>query len=810
MIHTPPLSSILVILLAFTLAFSRCTFPPSHSEEFVKAKSQWRKLGPGGGGSTFVPVFAPGHADRFIVRCDMTGTYLTTDGGDSYQQVNFPNGSASYAYAPSDPRIIYMGSSVLHRSRDGGITWEQIFPKPAEVVETRYSGDHANFRLITTPESLYPSDFARVTHVRIDPADERRVYFSMGRYFFYSSDEGASWNRAEIASPIMGIYTNASNAKDHVFLFGAETFSRFNKSSHEVTEGPLPAEMSPVFSVSAGLTKSGQPVFYALHNKNDDDPDDEFGYTDLWTSRDEGASWKKLANAILLNNGVTPSYSMIACAERDAEDAYIVANRYLEKTPTGDTLYWYGALKTADAGETWQWVWKGGGGSGQYGVKDGRGVANLTDAWSESAFGGEYIRLLDVGVYPDDGSVAVVTDWYRTMKTTDGGATWREVYSMTQPDGTFISRGMDVTTNYGVHFDPFDSNHVAVSYTDIGYHHSFDNGKSWIRSVEGVPAEWVNTCYWMVFDPDVKGKIWSVWSSLHDFPRGKMTRSPRWKKYGKGGVCVSLDGGKTWRPSNEGMGFDSPSTSIVLDPKSPSGNRTLYAAVYNKGIFKSTDDGKTWTIKNNGIGDNTAAFELTISPNGELFVTISATPAHKNGAAGLDFYSGAVYKSADGAENWTKLKVSDGLLFPNGVAIDPNDPQRIYLACWADITLSDLVGGGVVRKFGAENRTLDMPGGIFLSEDGGETWTSIFDPDQYVYDVTIDPYHPGRIYCNTFNGVAWRSDDWGKQWRKLEGYDFHWGHRVIVDERDPEKVYLTTYGSSLWHGTPLTTNDVTP
>ena len=144
-------------------------------------------------------------------------------------------------------------------------------------------------------------------------------------------------------------------------------------------------------------------------------------------------------------------------------------------------MHWYGALKTSDSGNSWDWVWKGGGGSGQYGVKDGIGVSNLTDAWSEKAFGGEYIRLMDVGVSPDNGSVAIVTDWYRTMKTIDGGATWREIYSESQADGSFISRGMDVTTAYGVHFDPFDSNHLAISYTDIGYHDSFNQGKSWTR-----------------------------------------------------------------------------------------------------------------------------------------------------------------------------------------------------------------------------------------------------------------------------------------------------------------------------------------
>ncbi len=42
-----------------------------------------------------------------------------------------------------------------------------------------------------------------------------------------------------------------------------------------------------------------------------------------------------------------------------------------------------------------------------------------------------------------------------------------------------------------------------------------------------------------------------------------------------------------------------------------------------------------------------------------------------------------------------------------------------------------------------------------------------------------------------------------KTWKKLKNYDFHWGHRVIIDQNDPDKVYLTTFGSSVWHGTPV-------
>ena len=166
---------------------------------------------------------------------------------------------------------------------------------------------------------------------------------------------------------------------------------------------------------------------------------------------------------------------------------------------------------------------------------------------------------------------------------------------------------------------------------------------------------------------------------------------------------------------------------------------------------------------------------------------------------GRDFYSGAVYKSTDGAETWTKLHVSDGLLFPSGIGYDGTNPDRIYLACWADIALADLVGGDVARASGG-NQVLKMPGGVFLSEDGGTTWKSIFDKTQYVYDVTVDEYHPGRLLINTFNKDAFQSSDYGKTWEKLPGYDFHWGHRAIVDQNDHEKIYLTTFGSSVWHG----------
>ena len=766
--------------------------------------SDWTKLGPGGGGATFFPTFSYKTEEEFLVRCDMTGSYLTKDGGESYHQINFPNGANSFAFDPHDTTTIYIGSSSLNRSADGGKTWEQIFPVKEEIVSEKYEGDHANYSFKTVSTSLYNSESPDINRIKVDPLKKNMLYFSMGKVFYYSDDRGKTFNRKDLQQAVDFMYTNLASLQDEVLIFTANSIYTFNKSSNAVVEKALPAAMVPAFSFTGGKVKdSEQVILYALHHDQSKTIEEEFGYTTLWTSLDNGATWKKIDNGIIDNDrfNITPSYSMISCPEFDAQHAYIVCNRYEEKTGN-KSVHWYGALKTDDSGNNWSWVWKGGGGSGQYGVKDGIGVANLQDAWSEDAFGGEYIRLMDVGVSPFNGNVAIVTDWYRTMKTTDGGKAWREVYSERQADGSFISRGMDVTTAYGVHFDPFDSNHLAISYTDIGYHNSFNRGKSWTRSMKGVPAPWQNTCYWIVFDPDVKNKVWSVWSNLHDFPRGKMTRNQSWKERSRGGVCLSVDGGKTWRVSNQGMD-SAATTSLVLDPDSKPGNRTLYATVYNKGVFKSTDDGKMWTLKNKGIEENTCAFEITRTGNGTLFLVVSPTPAHKGGKTGREFYPGAVYKSTDNAETWSKVKVSDNpVIFPNGIDYVPENPDRIYLACWSSISLADLVGGAVARSTGG-NTTLESEGGIFMSEDNGKTWTSIFHKNQYVYDVTVDPYHKGRLYCNTFNRAAYRSDDFGKNWKKLKGYDFHWGQRAIVDRNDPEKIFLTTFGSSVWHGTPL-------
>jgi photosystem II stability/assembly factor-like uncharacterized protein len=117
------------------------------------------------------------------------------------------------------------------------------------------------------------------------------------------------------------------------------------------------------------------------------------------------------------------------------------------------------------------------------------------------------------------------------------------------------------------------------------------------------------------------------------------------------------------------------------------------------------------------------------------------------------------------------------------VAVDPKDPQRLYLAVW-----------GRNEHDGAKD------GGIYLSTDAGATWRNVLAKDQHIYDVTLDPRHPELAYATGFESSAWRSTDRGETWERIRGYNFKWGHRVILDPIDSKLIYITTFGGSVWHG----------
>jgi photosystem II stability/assembly factor-like uncharacterized protein len=674
----------------------------------------WKILGPGGGGAMFYPTVSPHDPKLVLVACDMTGSYVSRDGGDTWNIFNLGGTTRAFAFDPVDPKTMYAVTGALWRSTDTGATWHMVYPDPKQVTGSSMDNDHAGERLLVGGKPA-----ALVRAFAVHPRDSKRLYILTQDQLLTSADRGATWSAgAGVQEGARKLYVSAAGEVHGV-----------GKDSQDV---------------SARWTRDGKLVVYEVTGAG------------TRVSDDAGATWRPIEFRARVR--------AIATSLQNPDTAYLSYN--------GLDGQAFGVAKTTDRGRTWTPVWRE--------TRD-EPAKNLTTAWLEEKFGSGWAgNPLTMGVSPTDPNLVFGTDFGRMTRSTDGGATWKAVYSRRVAGAGWESTGLDVTTCYGIHFDPFDRNRMIISYTDIGAFRSEDGGRSWLSATNGIERRWTNTTYWLAFDPKVRGRVWGVFSGIHDLPRPKMWRSQPVARY-NGGVGVSNDGGAKWTMLKDAGMPDTAATHIVLDPNSPVDARTLYVAAYGRGVYKSTDGGKSWALKNDGLpAHEPFAWRIERDRTGGLYLIIARRS--DDGSIGTPD-DGALFYSSDGAEHWTRVPLPEGVNGPNGLAIHPANPKRLYLAAWGRSRAGPKGGGG-----------------IFSSDDAGRTWKPIFERDQHVYDVTIDPKNPNVLYACGFESAAWRSADAGATWQRIPGYNFKWGHRVIPDPYNAGMVYITTFGGSVWYG----------
>src|SRR5471032_2971426 len=718
----------------------------------------WRIIGPGGGGALFIPTVSPHDPRTVLVACDMTGSYITHDAGASWRMFNLGDKVQFFAFDPIDPHVIYAKAGGLFRSADDGGAWRMLLPRPDTVRGVRLGDDHAEGSLEYAGEPR-----GDITALAIDPADSKSLYIgvkaNLTTALWSSNDQGATWHKtADVPGGARRIWIDPRSPHPDrtLYVAGAEAVAIRQDSHWRTGESP-----GAIADISAGFPQAGAPVFYAVSGGK------------IFVS-EGGIEWRESSLP-----GFQGKARAIATSLYHPEVAY-VSYSGLREPASGS----FGVAKTSDRGGHWDLVWQS---------YRGGGEENVHDPWIAARFGAGWPgNPRSLGVSANHPDICYGTDDGRAIRTTDGGKTWNGVYSdaagASGSTGGQITNGLDVATSYGVHFDPFDARRIFISYTDIGLFASYNGGAGWQSATRnGVPRAWVNTTYWMEFDPKIRGRVWAVMSAVHDLPRPKMWRGRSPDTY-DGGVVQSGDGGLTWRVASSSTSEGMPPTAathILLDPASPENARVLYVAGFGRGVFKSTDGGQHWALKNSGIeGGPPFAWRLARDIKGMLYVVVARRS--DDGSFGNDG-DGAVYRSTDGAGHWTRLPLPKGVNGPNGLAVDPADPRRLYLAAW-----------------GRSTREGAVDGGIFLSTDAGGTWRNVLTRDQHVYDVTVDDTYDGRnprvLYATGFESSAWRSADRGVTWKRIRGFNFKWGHRVIPDPADAGKIYITTFGGSVWHG----------
>ena len=577
-----------------------------------RGASGWNVIGPGGGGTTYYPTVSP-HDPRIVVEAsDMTGDYVTSDDGISWHMFNLREQISAFAFDPVDPKAIYAVNAALGRSSDLGRTWKMVFPNPARGTVEHLIGDRANYSL-TSGDPAYPG--GDITAIAIAPGKNgekgtENLYLSF-------QPKGHSWidagpDQADVAVIVTstggGIsWSRLATMPQRVLLLTAQDSGLIavsGSAAYRIASDGSTAELGSiptnVRAASAGRLHGAVWIYATGQNGK------------VCLSEDSGLHFGAITPELQQTVG---NFEAIATSDRHPEFAY-AGFRGLQIGEGKKNLF-NGIAKSMDGGHSWTIVFK----------ESNQPAANLNGTWVEQRARQDngniwFDAASGLGVGPDNPNVVYATDLFRTYRTLDGGTSWQEMNSKGLDDGSWTTRGVDLTTNYGVQFDPFDSKHIFIDNTDMGLFQSTNGGKSWRSTSEGISEDWRNTTYWLAFDPTVHGLIWGAFSGTHDLPHPKMWRGRGTGQF-TGGVGVSTDGGIHWLPSSSGVPTHS-ITHRLLDPASPAGNRTLYACAFGLGVYKSTDNGHSWTRKNNGIaGEEPLAWRITPSQDGSLYLVVS-------------------------------------------------------------------------------------------------------------------------------------------------------------------------------------------
>ncbi len=237
-----------------------------------------------------------------------------------------------------------------------------------------------------------------------------------------------------------------------------------------------------------------------------------------------------------------------------------------------------------------------------------------------------------------------------------------------------------------------------------------------------------------------------------------------------GGIWKTEDGGLTWRPLFDDYPVHAIGSLAVAtsDPQivwAGTGEPHIRSNVsIGNGVWKSTDGGDTW--RHMGLDATGRISDVLIHPRNPDIVYVAAlghghSPQPERG----------IFRTTDGGTTWEQVLFVDENTGASDLEMDPNNPRILFAGMWhVSINTWNRGSGG-------------PGGGIFVSRDGGDTWTKLQGhglPTRPVgkVDVCMTAADARRVYAlietgdgvpwhgeETDSGELWRSDDGGHNWQ---------------------------------------------
>ncbi len=714
----------------------------TNAEEYF----EWTPLGLGGGGGQFAPAISPHNPDLMFVACDMSGFYRSSDGGESWTMYNFRNIKSSTRLNP-----------VFH-------------PTNPEIIWNDTYESWSNYILISTDAGLTWDAVWDTPSTPIDmiclESEPLNLLVALKNGEVWNSADGENFSKAftvESGDNIVAI--DATNSEIWIFCQSCAYLSTDRGVNFERKEIPSFNGDNSFIDGSA----SGETVA-VLNSAN------------LLISTDGGENWNESIEHIDFDRG---EFKFVE-----------VCGDTIWVTTAGGGKYQSTALLSTDGGENFEPVF--------FCNDSWDDESNLENGWLDIEFncgwGGPAIGF---DACNSNSSIALWTDYGRTLLTTDAGESWRSIYTRFADEGSrekgkrWESTGLDVTTSWDIYFNP-ENTIIQAAYTDIGGAYSEDGGATWRSTYgNGIPSQWFNTTYEFEYNENT-GQLFGAFSGRHDIIGG--WGHNYWNLEGAGGIAVSNDDGKNWTPLSENGLPSRPHTSVAL--KSDGGNNTtLFAAAWSHGVFRSTDGGANWERKSDGLeigdgsnspdGPNTHVVQVEAHPDGTIFA-LKTKYIRENSEIKND---GGLYKSTDDGETWELISEDVPHCEPHPT-IDPDGARS-----WCDpisFTL-DLKDSGHIWVNAQNCNNGKIQGGLYETTDGGENWERILQI-YGAYRLTLSKYRPGRMYLATRGAGVMIKRGTDAEWKEIESFPFATATRITEDPQDSSVVWVNTYGGGVWKG----------
>ncbi len=224
------------------------------------------------------------------------------------------------------------------------------------------------------------------------------------------------------------------------------------------------------------------------------------------------------------------------------------------------------------------------------------------------------------------------------------------------------------------------------------------------------------------------------------------------------GIYRSLDLGRAWSKTSQGLPHTPTITAIAMDPAQPG---TVYLGTQGSGMLMSIDSGGSLQSFNDGLDGNATVNTLLLQParHGRLIVGLGAPTG------------GVSITTGDG--NWSAGGLSGN--YVNTIVADPNDPDTLY--------------AGLNRD------------GVGWSPDGGGHWTILSNGlpvAASILSLAVDPHNALAILAGTDRGL-YQTGDQGDHWVPARASGLPAGAiQALLNDPEHLHTFLAGTGSGLY------------